>query len=62
METKQLRVTDKYIDFTEEKVKYIIIVDTKKYLLQNVNSYYLITKNKSYLFEVDYSNMIVLKL
>lgn len=53
METKLLKVSDTYIDFTKDKVRYIIVVEEKEYLLQNVNSYYLISKNKSYLFKVD---------
>ena len=61
MEAKLLKVTDKFID-CRDKCVYVLVIEEKEYLLQNVNSYYLITKNKSYLFEVDYSNMIVLKL
>lgn len=59
METKLLKVSNTFIDFTKEKVSYIIVVDKKEYLLQNVNAYYLITKNKSYLFKVNTLNSFV---
>ena len=59
METKLLKVSNTFIDFTKNKVSYIIVVEKKEYLLQNVNTYYLITKNNSYLFKVDTLNGFV---